>query len=258
MINIKNFNKKSWVKKFPSYKVDLSKIYVHSSWKEILKNEFEKEYFSKINDLLSYCLKKTNGDVKIFPYPDNIFSSFNNTPFDKIKVVILGQDPYHNYLNKDGKIVPQADGLAFSVPLGMKIPSSLNNIFKNLLKFKHIKKKPKHGNLSILAMQGVLLLNTSLTVQCNHPNSHSKKWETFTDNIIKCISKEKENIVFVLWGSNALKKKKLINESKHKIIISSHPSGLSCNKKLKNYGEFINTDHFKFINNNLENKIILN
>ena len=258
MINIKNFKKKNWNKKYPNYEVDLSKLYIHSSWRKILKNEFEKEYFKKINELLSYCLKKTNGEVKIFPYPDNVFSSFNNTPFDKIKVVILGQDPYHNYFNENNKIVPQADGLAFSIPIGMKIPSSLNNIFKNLLKFKHIKKKPKHGNLSLLAMQGVLLLNTSLTVQCNHPNSHSKKWETFTDNIIKYISSKKENIIFVLWGSNALKKKILINENKHKIIISSHPSGLSCNKKLKNYGEFINTDHFKFINSNLNKKLLLN
>jgi uracil-DNA glycosylase len=157
MNNIINFNKKDWKDKYRNYDVDLSKLYIHSSWKNIFINEFKKEHFIKINKLLSYCLKESNGKIKIFPYPDNIFSAFNYTPFNKIKVVILGQDPYHNFYSHNNKTVPQADGLAFSVPIGMKIPSSLNNIFKNLLKYKHIKKKPKHGNLSILAMQGILL-----------------------------------------------------------------------------------------------------
>ena len=258
MSNIYNFKLKSWSEKYKNKKVDISKLYIHSSWRSFFENEFKKDYFKKIEDYLSFCLKKTNGNIKIFPYPDNLFTAFNYTPFNKLKVVILGQDPYHNYIKYNNKIIPQANGLSFSVPIGMKIPSSLNNIFKNLLKYKHIKEMPKHGNLFLLALQGFLFLNTSLTVQCGHPNSHSKKWELFTDNIIKYINREKDNIIFILWGSNALKKKKLIDENKHKIIISSHPSGLSCYKKLGIYNSFSETDHFKKINYNLNKSIVYN
>ena len=163
MSNINNFKLDSWIEKYKDKEVKLNKLYIHSSWKNFFENEFNKEYFKKIEDYLSFCLSKTDGKIKIFPYPDNLFSAFNYTPFYKLKVVILGQDPYHNYIKFNNKIIPQANGLSFSVPIGMKIPSSLNNIFKNMYKYKHIKKIPKHGNLFLLALQGFLFLNTSLT-----------------------------------------------------------------------------------------------
>ena len=196
----------------------------------------------------------TDGKIKIYPYPNLLFNAFILTPLSNVKVVILGQDPYHcNEIHHD-KIIPQAMGLSFSVPKGMKIPSSLQNIYKNLLKYKHIEIKPNHGNLSFWAYQGCLMLNTSLTVQHSYPNSHSKYWLPFTDKIIKYISNKLNNIVFVLWGNPALNKLNLIDQNKHKIIISSHPSGLSYNKKLKNYDSFENTDHFGEINKYLKEK----
>ncbi len=145
-------------------------------------------------------------------------------------------------------------GLSFSVPIDFEIPSSLVNIYSNLVKYNHIKEKPKSGNLENWAKQGCLLLNSSLTVLdgSDNKNCHKSIWKWFTDSIIKYISNNKEHVVFVLWGSEALEKLNLIDLDKHDAVISSHPSGLSANKKLKTYSAFNDVDHFGTINNMLE------
>lgn len=244
MLSTKNYKYKTWGELLSSKEVDLSILKIHNSWKKIVEDEMDEQYFEKLEHFLSKCLKVTKGNVKIYPYPDLVFNAFITTPFNKIKVVILGQDPYHNNEEHNDKIIPQAMGLSFSVPVGIKIPSSLKNIYKNQLKFKQINYIPDHGNLTSWAKQGCIMLNTSLTVQHGHPNSHSKHWKPFTDTIIKTISNNKENIVFLLWGSPALSKLNLIDTKKHKVIISSHPSGLSCHKPLRIYKSFMDEDHF--------------
>jgi uracil-DNA glycosylase len=244
MLSTENYEYETWGKTFPNEKVNLSTLKIHSSWKKLIKDEIDENYFDKLEKFLSKCLKVTKGDIKIYPYPDLVFNAFNTTPFNKIKVVILGQDPYHNNEEHKDEIIPQAMGLSFSIPVGIKVPSSLKNIYKNQLKFKQIKDLPDHGNLILWAKQGCLMLNTSLTVQHGHPNSHSKHWKPFTDTIIKTISDNKENVVFMLWGAPALGKLNLIDTKKHKVIISSHPSGLSCHKPLRTYKCFMDEDHF--------------
>ena len=141
-------------------------------------------------------------------------------------------------------------GLSFSVPYGIKIPSSLQNIYKNLIKYKHINKMPKHGNLISWAYQGCLLLNASLTVVHGkeNKNCHAQNWRSFSNKLIRYISNECKNVVFILWGAFALKKARFIDEDKHKIIISSHPSGLSYNKPLRTHQPFCNQDHFGIAN----------
>lgn len=257
-LNSKNYNIKSWSQKFQNNKVSIEDLSINYSWKYFFENvNLQKKIQEKIKDIddyFSYCLEKTNGEINIFPYPDLIFNALNTTPFDKIKVVILGQDPYHGYETHNNKIIPQAMGLSFSVPKEIKIPSSLTNIYNNLIKFGHMKKYPPHGNLSFWAYQGCLLLNTSLSVQEGNPNSHSTYWNFITDELIKFISDNQENIVFVLWGSPALKKLNLIDQNKHKVIISSHPSGLSFSKPLQNYKPFCDVDHFGEINKYLTEK----
>lgn len=249
MITIENYKYKSWGEKFPNNIVTLGKIKYDKSWKEIIEKEMEKEYFIEIEKFLTKCLTLTNGTIKIYPYPDLLFNAFLQTSLTDIKVVILGQDPYHDNIEYEGKIIPQAMGLSFSVPTGMQIPSSLINIFKNLEKYKHIiSYNENNGNLTPWAKQGCLLLNTSLTVQHNYANGHYKLWMQFTNTIIEYISNNIEHIVFVLWGANALDKLNLIDNKKHKIIISSHPSGLSCNKSLRKYKPFCDIDHFGKIN----------
>lgn len=247
-LSIINYNVKTWVEQFPAFKIKLDEDTVHASWKEYFQKDTVQEQLKKINEFLTYCFTTSNGTVKIFPYPELIFNALNATPLPNIKVIILGQDPYFNCFETNNKIVPQAMGLSFSVPNGIKVPPSLDNIYNNLLKFKHISKKPSHGNLSFWAYQGCLMLNTTLTVQEKCPNSHESKWTDITDELIYYISENTENNVFVLWGAPSLKKLKLINTDKHKVIVSSHPSPLSCRSKLRNYNSFEETDHFGDIN----------
>ena len=189
----------------------------HSNWQNILKDEFSSEYM--IN--LAEFLKQERQNYTIFPQKNDVFNAFNRTNFDDIKVVILGQDPYHN-LN-------QAHGLSFSVPESTKVPPSLVNIYKELQDDIKEFNIPKHGNLTKWADQGVFLLNTVLTVRAHEAFSHRDKgWELFTDSVIKKISKHRENVVFVLWGSSAKTKAKLVDSSKHLILTSAHPSPLSA------------------------------
>jgi uracil-DNA glycosylase len=218
---------------------------INLSWNLFFKDIIMSNNIKKIEDVLSDNLK---AGKRIFPYPDLVFSAFNYTKYDDVKVVIVGQDPYFK-LEKD---VPQAMGLSFSVPLGTEIPSSLQNIYKNMLKFGHITEYPNHGNLQFIAYQGVLFLNTALTVIENEKNSHEDIWTSFTNSIIVKLSSEKENIVFVLWGAPAYKKYNLIDKKKHLVIVSSHPSGLSCHKPMQKYPAFNDNDHFGQINTYLK------
>lgn len=238
-------NIKSWKETYPDNKVILKFGSISTSWNGFMKDILEKTNIKELENKLSEQMKK---EKSIYPYPDMLFSAFTYTNYNDVKVVIVGQDPYFKL--ESG--VPQAMGLSFSVPVGIQVPSSLDNIYKNMLKYKHISVVPKHGNLQFLANQGCLFLNTSLSVTDNEKNSHSDIWKNFTDSIIVKLSSEKQKIVFVLWGAPAFEKYNLIDRKKHKIIVSSHPSGLSCNTPLKTYPAFNNCDHFGQINEYLK------
>ena len=193
-------------------------IQIEESWKEILKDEFDKTYFQHVVAFLK--AEKASGKI-IYPPGSLIFNSFKQTPFSDVKVVVIGQDPYHN--------PGQAHGLSFSVPDGIAKPPSLLNIFKELKNDLGIS-IPENGNLTKWASQGVLLLNASLTVRQNEPGSHAQiGWLQFTDQVIKKISDKKEGIVFLLWGKFAQEKQALIDETKHFVLKAAHPSPLSAN-----------------------------
>ena len=181
---------------------------INQSWYEVLKGELEKAYFGPLVEFV----ENAYGSTVVYPEKEKVFEAFNRTPFDKVKAVVIGQDPYHE--------PGQAQGLSFYVPEGVKPPPSLRNIAQEL---------GKMPDLLSWADQGVLLLNTTLTVQAHKPLSHQGKgWEIFTDAAIKALSEKRENIVFILWGSYAQKKGALIDDSKHFIIKSAHPSPLSA------------------------------
>lgn len=231
----------SWKDKYPSLEVDITKLKIDISWTEFFNRKDIKNTLLKINQFLTDCIK--NGE-NIYPYPDLLFNSINTTCLNNIKVVVIGQDPYFNSVNIKGKNIPQATGLSFSVPEGVPVPPSLNNIFLNQKKYGLITDIPKTGDLSSWANQGCLMLNTTLTVKEKHPNSHEAKWKYFSDELIKYISNNTTNTVFLIFGGPSLKKINLIDSNKHKIIISSHPSPLAARQKLKDYGSFVNTNHF--------------
>ena len=215
---------------------------LEKSWENKMKKEFEKDYFSILNQFL----KQEYKEQTIFPEKKLIFNALNSIPFNKVKVVIIGQDPYH------GK--GQAHGLSFSVTEGIKTPPSLVNIFKEIESDLKINNHGK-GDLTKWAKQGVLLLNATLTVRENTPGSHQNKgWEQFTDQIISIISEERKDLVFLLWGKFAQNKTKLIDKNKHHILMSSHPSPLSS------YRGFLGCKHFSECNNILkrENKTEIN
>ena len=235
--------------------VKLDKIYVHQSWEPMFKVLYaNKDRKNKIENILTEELQNLDDKSKLYPKHDYIFRAFQLTRYDNLKVVIIGQDPYFNSEFYKEWRVPQAYGLSFSVPHGFEIPSSLKNIYKNLNKFGHCKNIPEHGCLDLWAFQGVLMLNTSLTVKDgdSNKNCHSVLWKSFTDEIIKYISDNCKGIIFVLWGAEAFKKVSLINLDQHEIIVSSHPSGLSCNKKMGSHDSFAEHDHFGKINSYLD------
>ncbi|KAF1897154.1 hypothetical protein Lal_00034857 [Lupinus albus] len=199
--------------------VALEELMVEETWLEALNGELQKPYAISLSKFVGTEIGSGN-----FVYPPShlIFNALNSTPFDTVKAVILGQDPYHG--------PGQAMGLSFSVPEGVKVPSSLVNIFKELKEDLGCS-IPPHGNLEKWAVQGVLLLNAVLTVRKHQANSHAKKgWEQFTDFVIKTISQKKEGIVFLLWGNSARAKARLIDATKHHILQAAHPSGLSANR----------------------------
>lgn len=192
---------------------------IDNDWDEILNDELNKPYVKTLNDFLD--IERQHHQV--FPSEANLFEALKKTPFETIKVVILGQDPYHQ--------IGQANGLAFSVGPGTRIPPSLRNIYKELNNDIEDFKIPSHGDLSFWAIQGVLLLNTTLSVRENNAGSHQKKgWEELTDEIIKKISDLKTGVVFLLWGKFAQQKTALIDVKKHHVLCSSHPSPFSAHR----------------------------
>jgi len=205
-------------------------VKIESSWKEKMASEFDKPYFINLIDFV----KQEYANHVIYPPGKEIFRAFDKCPFNEVKVVIIGQDPYHG--------AGQANGLCFSVKDGIAMPPSLKNIFKEI-EDDLGKPFPKTGNLERWAEQGVLLLNATLTVQANTAGSHQKKgWEEFTDVVIKHISDEKEHVVFILWGAYAQKKGSVIDTKKHLVLQSAHPSPFSA------YNGFFGNKHFSKTN----------
>lgn len=212
-------------------------VQIHESWLKPLSQEFEQPYFGE----LVQFVKNEYAQHTCYPKKKDIFAAFDHSPFDKTKVVIIGQDPYHG--------PNQANGLCFSVKDGIPHPPSLRNIFKEI-ETDLGKPYPESGNLERWANQGVLLLNATLTVRAHEAGSHQKKgWETFTDAVIKKLSDEKEDLVFLLWGGFAKKKAKLIDKKKHHILNSGHPSPLSANR-----GYWFGNHHFSQANEILKIK----
>ena len=207
---------------------------IESSWKKVLSEEFEKSYFKDLMDFV----KEEYIDKTIYPNPKDIFRAFDLCPFNEIKVVIIGQDPYHD--------TDQANGLCFAVHDEIKIPPSLKNIYKEIESDIEIKPN-ESGDLSRWAKQGVLLLNSTLTVRAHIPGSHQKKgWEEFTDAVIKQISDVKEHVVFILWGNYAKQKGSMIDRNKHLVLESAHPSPFSA------YNGFFGSKHFSKANEYLK------
>ena len=199
-------------------------VQIEESWKEALLEEFEKPYFWGIK---SFLVQEKQAGKKIYPPGSLIFNAFNSTPFDQLKAVIIGQDPYHN--------PGEAMGLCFSVPKGVRVPPSLRNIYKEL-EADVGAPIPNHGDLSSWSQQGVLLLNAMLTVEHKKAGSHKKiGWQTFTDAVIRIISDKKEGVVFLLWGNFAKSKKVLIDEMKHYVLESAHPSPLAGDAFMGNH-----------------------
>ncbi|WP_455065831.1 uracil-DNA glycosylase [Prevotella nigrescens] len=221
-------------KMMPILQINGTDVPLEASWEEHLRGEIKKTYFTEL-------VKELNSEYKKACYPSEkfIFNAFNLCPFDKVKVVILGQDPYHEQ--------GQAMGLSFSVPDRVKLPPSLRKIYKEIGE-DLCKPMPESGDLTRWAEQGVLLLNTTLTVRDAKPNSHKRlKWQNFTDAAIKALNKNRENIVFMLWGNDAKRKKRLIDTERHHIIESYHPAARQrykfkkhqftcCNAYLKQQG----------------------
>lgn len=209
-------------------------VRIHESWQKHLEQEFEKSYFKELTGFVKHEYKTK----KVYPLPKDIFSAFDLCPFENVKVVILGQDPYHG----DG----QANGLCFSVSEGISNPPSLNNIFLEIKSDLGIT-PPSTGNLERWANQGILLLNATLTVIAGQAGSHQHKgWEEFTDAVISLLSKEKENLVFLLWGRYAQEKGRVIDTAKHFVLSAAHPSPFSA------FNGFFGCKHFSKTNEYLE------
>ncbi|MFH1244142.1 MAG: uracil-DNA glycosylase [bacterium] len=214
-------------------------VKIEPSWKRALEHEFEQDYFAQLTNFVKQEYQKTT----VYPPPRFIFHAFELTPFEQVKVVILGQDPYHE--------PGQANGLCFAVNQGVRLPPSLQNIYKEIESDLGHQPKYPSGDLEEWGKQGVLLLNATLTVRQHHANSHQNVgWEKFTDAVVKVLSEQKENLVFILWGAYAQKKGAVIDQTRHLVICSAHPSPLSaysgffgsrpfsrCNEYLFSHGE---------------------
>lgn len=209
-------------------------VKIASGWKEALKNEFSKPYFHQIVELLK---TEKNSKQEVFPPGPLIFNAFNSTDLETVKVVIIGQDPYHG--------PGQAHGLSFSVQKGIKPPPSLINIYKEIETDLGIRMPRGNGDLSHWANQGVLLLNASLTVRANQPNSHSGiGWQTFTDQVIRLLSEQKNHLVFLLWGNFAKEKGQHIDEKKHLVLKAAHPSPFAADKGFFGCRHFSKTNEY--------------
>jgi uracil-DNA glycosylase len=207
-------------------------VKIEGSWKNSLKNVFQADFFKELTDFI----KSEYQNHQIFPPGKEIFNAFWHCPLPKVKVVILGQDPYHG--------IGQAHGLSFSVKPGVPFPPSLLNILKELKNDLGLD-LPPNGELTRWADQGVFLLNATLTVRANQAGSHQNRgWETFTDEVIKVISRERENVVFMLWGAYAQKKSDLIDSQKHLILKAPHPSPLSAHRGFLGCGHFSSANEY--------------
>lgn len=207
-------------------------VRIEESWKKHLASEFDKPYFKGLTEFVRHAYQTS----VVYPAAKNIFNAFEHTPFDKVKVVIIGQDPYHG--------PNQAHGLSFSVPDGQKIPPSLVNIYKEIEQ-ETGKKMPSSGNLTRWADQGILLLNATLTVEASKAASHQGHgWEEFTDAVIKELNEHGENIVFLLWGAPAQRKGRFIDRNKHFVLESPHPSPLSAYRGFFGNQHFIRTNEY--------------
>ena len=248
-LTLKSYSKKQiW-----NTDIDIKYLPYDKSWNELFTELFNDKRFIIISNKLKEAIEKNAENL--YPKPNYLFKAFSMTPFHEIKVVIIGQDPYFNHYVYKDRICPEAYGLSFSVPYGIPIPSSLDNIYKNLYKFKHINKYPSNGCLDYWAYQGCLMLNSSLSVIEKEKKCHQVEWKWFTDKIINYISENKKKVVFVLWGAEAYSKINLIDSDKHEVIISSHPSGFSAHQPFKSYKSFNEQDHFGLINSYLTEKI---
>jgi uracil-DNA glycosylase len=214
-------------------------IKLHSQWRQVIGDEFEKDYMLSLREFL--IQRKQQGAV-IYPPSDQWFSALNSTPFDNVRAIILGQDPYHG--------AGQAHGLCFSVTPGIKVPPSLANIYKEIKSDLGIE-QPNHGCLISWAQQGVLLLNATLTVEDGNAGAHQGKgWEQFTDQVIRSVNQQREGVVFMLWGSYAQKKSAMIDSQRHLVLKSVHPSPLSA------YRGFFGCGHFSAANQYLQEQLL--
>lgn len=208
-------------------------VQIESSWKSVLSNEFNQDYFK---DIKQFILNERDKGKEVYPPGKSMFNAFNLTPFNQVKVVIIGQDPYHG--------PGQAHGLSFSVPTGIKTPPSLQNIYKEIQNDLGLA-IPNHGNLESWATQGVLLLNAVLSVNANEPASHKAAgWENFTNAVIYYLSQQKSNLVFMLWGRFAQEKELLIDSNKHLILKAAHPSPFSAHQGFMGCKHFSKTNAY--------------
>jgi uracil-DNA glycosylase len=228
-----NYSFKSWQQCFPDNKIILQKLIFNPGWNNFFNIIGKKPYFKKMENILSDCLSKSNETM--LPYAELVFNTFNVLAPKQISVVLIGQDPYPGAHKINNKIIPQAMGFSFSVPLNFPKPESLKNIYNNMLFYNHIRKIPDSGCLSSLVIQGCFMINAALTTCYNKKNVHKNIWKRFTDDLLAYINKNCENVVFLVWGKDAHMMCKFIDPNKHCIITSSHPSPLGFNKTFNGY-----------------------
>ncbi|BCS83001.1 putative uracil-DNA glycosylase [Cotonvirus japonicus] len=263
LIDAKNYNFKTWQECFTDNKVVLRSLVSNTNWDDFFDSIENTKWFIKLQKDLSCIVKKNK---TIVPFPELLFNSLNALSPDKIKVVILGQDPYPGVCNTNNQ-APHAMGCSFSAPYNCSTPKSLINIFKNALKYGHIRKMPENGCLASWIFQGCFMINSAFTTVLGNSKVHSSTWKEFTKELLNYIVSKCQDLVFVLWGADAHSLCKEINPEKHCLITSSHPSpysadgslngeeyGSSKNKKNVSYPAFNNQDHFGKVNNYLKSK----
>ncbi|AKI79981.1 putative uracil-DNA glycosylase [Acanthamoeba polyphaga mimivirus] len=259
LIDANNYHFKTWSECFPDRKVNLKLLLFRPEWFEFFEYVENKTYFPRLENKLSSYLEKNQ---KIVPYPELLFNTMNVLPPSKIKVVILGQDPYPGSCVSG---VPYAMGCSFSVPLNCPVPKSLVNIYKNLIKFNHMRKAPTHGCLASWILQGTFMINSAFTTDLGKSGVHARTWELFTADLIDYLNDNYDDLVFLAWGAHAQKLCQRVDPKKHYIITSSHPSpysvsntmtGMSYGPNPKNvtYPSFNSVDHFGKINEHLKSR----
>lgn len=259
-INVKHYNFPNWSKYYPDKKVNILELFTNSRWQGFVDEIYTRKYIYEINDTLTKIIKEKR---EIVPYPQLLFNSFNCVSPNKLRVVIIGQDPYPCFETHTNIKIPHASGFSFNLPFGCKQAKTFHNIVKNLKKYNHVDNDydVESGSLSYWVLQGVFLFNSALTTILTKSNVHTKLWKDFSKDFISYINNNMKDIVFLVWGRDAYNICKNIDTSKHHLIISSHPSPLAFNKtfsvcetkgkyknKKKVYPEFCNCDHFGLAN----------